>query len=102
MREMRKIPSERAAARAGVYRYKRVHINHLIEITPRTVILPLSQHIGAPCVPLLAGGERVETGQLIASSPKGKLGSNLHASIDGVLEILPDAVSILSEGSRTA
>jgi Na+-translocating ferredoxin:NAD+ oxidoreductase RnfC subunit len=102
MREMRKIPSERAAARAGVYRYKRAPIDHLIEITPRTVILPLSQHIGAPCVPLLARGERVETGQLIAASPKGELGSNLHASIDGTLEILPNAVSILSEGSLTA
>jgi Na+-translocating ferredoxin:NAD+ oxidoreductase RnfC subunit len=102
MREMRKIPAERAAARAGVYKYKRVHIDRLAEISPKTVILPLSQHIGAPCTPLFADGDRVETGQLIASPPAGKLGSNLHASIDGTLKILPDAIVISSEGSHTA
>jgi hypothetical protein len=102
MREMRKIPTERAAARSGMYRYKHALIDRLVEIKPESVILPFSQHIGAPCVPLFAEGEHVEAGQLIASPPEGKLGSNLHASIDGTVKLLPDAVAILSERKLAA
>jgi Na+-translocating ferredoxin:NAD+ oxidoreductase RnfC subunit len=101
MRGMRKIPTARAAARAGVYKYKHVYADRLVEIKPKSVTLPFSQHIGAPCEPLLTEGQRVETGQLIASPPNGKLGGNLHASIDGILKILPDAVVISSEGGHT-
>lgn len=48
--------------------------------------LLLSQGIGAPSAPVVSKGDRVARGQLIAACPEGKLGSNLHASVSGVVE----------------
>ncbi|MDR1472768.1 MAG: SLBB domain-containing protein [Synergistaceae bacterium] len=100
LRDMRKIPSERAAARAGVARYKHIHIDSLAEAHPHTVFISMSQHIGAPCVPVVEDGVRVRAGDLIASSPVGNLGSNIHASIDGVVAILESSIAISSGGSH--
>lgn len=48
------------------------------------VRIPLKMHIGAPDKPLIAVGQRVTRGQLIAV-PNG-LGANIHASIDGTVK----------------
>ena len=42
------------------------------------LVYPLSQHIGAPAKPVVAVGERVLTGQLIASAG-GYVSANIHA-----------------------
>jgi len=49
---------------------------------PKQVVLPLSQHIGAPSQPLVSAGEEVVPGQKIAEA-KGKVSVPLHASIGG-------------------
>jgi electron transport complex protein RnfC len=49
---------------------------------PKQVVLPLSQHIGAPSEPLVSVGEQVMTGQKIAEA-KGMVSVPLHASISG-------------------
>jgi len=49
---------------------------------PHKVILPVLQHIGVPCVPLVKKGDRVKIGQIIASSD-APLSSNVHATISG-------------------
>ena len=49
---------------------------------PKTVAIPLSQHIGAPAVPLVKAADRVKTGQLIARS-EGFISANIHASVTG-------------------
>lgn len=62
----------------------------------------LSQGIGAPSVPVVGAGDRVRRGQLIASCPEGKLGSNLHASVSGVVEeVTETAVRIRADGEQT-
>ena len=61
---------------------------------PETVTLPMSQHIGAPCEPVVKDGEHVEAGQLIAACPEGKLGTNLHASISGTVRCGDRAITI--------
>ncbi len=59
---------------------------------PDKVILPLSQHIGAPTRALVKVGERVLRGQLIADSDSF-IAAPVHASISGtVVEIAPCAV----------
>lgn len=35
---------------------------------PEKILLSMSQHIGAPCVPVVKKGDRVEVGQLVADS----------------------------------
>ena len=49
---------------------------------PAKVILPMQQHIGAPCSPVVKVGDVVGVGQLIADSEK-YVSAPIHASISG-------------------
>ncbi|HEY8345011.1 MAG TPA: electron transport complex subunit RsxC [Bacillota bacterium] len=49
---------------------------------PRQVVLPLSQHIGAPAEPLVSVGDQVLLGQKIAEA-QGMVSVPLHASVAG-------------------
>lgn len=47
------------------------------------ITIPLRQHVGGPCNPIVEIGQEVEKGQLIAT-PEG-LGANIHSSVYGVV-----------------
>ncbi len=49
---------------------------------PAKVILPMQQHIGVPCSPVVKKGDTVGVGQLIADSEK-YISAPIHASISG-------------------
>ncbi|WP_297421998.1 electron transport complex subunit RsxC [Clostridium sp.] len=49
---------------------------------PNKVVIPLSQHIGAPCTPLVKVGDKVKKGQIIGKSD-AFMHSPIHASISG-------------------
>ncbi len=49
---------------------------------PRFLILPLQQHIGAPAKPLVAVGDTVDKGQMIAAA-EGYVSAPVHASSSG-------------------
>lgn len=51
---------------------------------PATVVIPLSQHIGAPAVACVAKGDRVKVGQVIATAG-GFVSSAIHSSVSGVV-----------------
>lgn len=51
---------------------------------PSVVTIPLSQHIGAPATALVAKGDKVKTGQLIAQA-NGFVSSNIHSSVTGTV-----------------
>lgn len=54
---------------------------------PQQVIIPLVQHLGAPAVPVVAKGDQVKVGTLIAKSG-GVISANIHSSVSGkVLKI---------------
>ncbi len=93
-RRSRKIPTQRAAARAGVLDYYHADLDRMEEFTPDTVTLLLNQQIGAPCQPVVREGDQVSEGQLVARCPEGKLGANLHASITGVVARVGDVIVI--------
>lgn len=52
--------------------------------SPKRVSIPVSQHIGAPCTPLVKKGERVLVGQKIGDAEKG-LACPIHASVSGTV-----------------
>ena len=54
---------------------------------PSTVVIPLQQHIGAPCEPLegIEEGARVKMGQKIADS-SGFVSAPIHASVSGTIK----------------
>ena len=59
---------------------------------PKTVCIPMAQHIGAPCVPCVAVGEHVKRGQKIGQT-RSFVSAPVHASISGtVTEIAPHLV----------
>ncbi len=74
---------------------------------PERVVLPMLQHIGAPCTPTVKKGDTVAVGQVIGDSDKF-LSVPIHASVSGVVESVADvklangtmapAVTILSDG----
>ena len=72
------------------------NVGPLIEETPRVnrVVLPLKQHAGAPSVPTVRVGERVREGDLVADIPDKALGAKIHASIDGVVTDVREAITI--------
>lgn len=55
-----------------------------------SVKLKLRQHIGAPALPKVSVGQRVEAGNLVASPADNALGSNIHASISGMVTHVND------------
>ena len=52
-------------------------------ITPAQVVIPLQQHIGAPCTPLVSVGDKVLRGQKIGDSEG--LCVPVHASVSGTV-----------------
>jgi electron transport complex protein RnfC len=49
---------------------------------PAQVVIPMSQHIGAPCTPLVAVGDEVKLGQKIGEA-KAPVSAPIHASVSG-------------------
>jgi len=93
----RKISKNRLVHRYELAPYER-HDLPLSRIgVPGTVRLSLSQSAGAPAQPVVSVGTAVRRGELVARIPEGKLGSNLHASIDGTV-VSVDENGIVLEG----
>ena len=53
-------------------------------ILPRRLVIPVRQHIGAPAKPIVAVGERVLKGQMIAAAD-GAISAPIHASSSGTI-----------------
>jgi len=51
---------------------------------PKQVVIPISQHIGAPAAPVVAKGDKVLVGQVIAKSA-GFVSANIHSSVSGTV-----------------
>lgn len=72
----------------------KISVNAAIEDFPIMDIayISVSQHLGAPAEPVVAKGDRVKTGQLIAKA-SGFISANIHSSVSGTvtsIEMLPD------------
>jgi len=75
--------------KGGIYppHYKKQTENMIIEnaLEPKYVVIPLSQHIGAPCDPLVVAGDMVKVGQKIGES-KAFVSAPIHASVSGTVK----------------
>jgi len=69
--------------------FKELTKDKAIEVLPppAQAILPVSQHIGAPAKPVVAKGDQVKKGQLIAE-PGGFISAAVHASISGKVKAI--------------
>ncbi|MBN2802807.1 MAG: electron transport complex subunit RsxC [Deltaproteobacteria bacterium] len=74
---------------------------------PDEIIIPVSQHIGAPSTPCVAKGDPVLMGQLIAAS-SGFVSANIHSSVSGTVKAIEprpgqmgvDVLSIIIENDH--
>jgi len=62
---------------------------------PAAVRVKLRQHAGQPAAPTVQEGKKVKKGQIVGRVEEGKLGANVHASIDGkVRAVTADYIEI--------
>lgn len=69
--------------------YNKITATMPIEVldAPKEVVIPLSQHIGAPCEPIVKVGDRVLLGQKIGDSDK-PVSSPIHATVSGTVKAI--------------
>ena len=65
--------------------------------TPKSVLIPLSMHIGAPAVPVVKVGDHVKIGQTVAEAA-GYVSAKIHSSVSGKVKSVDTA--ILSNGRK--
>ncbi len=91
----RKIGKDRLTRRYRLSAYESHELPLSRPPLPGAVRLPLKQTPGVPPAPVVSVGDSVRKGELVAELPEGKLGANLHASIDGtVTEIGLDHITL--------
>jgi len=80
-----KLPSFKGGIHPPHYKSETEHKAIVICPLPEKIILPLSQHIGAPCKPLVEVGQHVKAGQKIAQA-EAFISAPIHASVSGTVE----------------
>ena len=65
--------------------------------TPKSVLIPLSMHIGAPATPIVKVGDTVKIGQTIAEAG-GYVSAKIHSSVSGKIKSVDSTV--LSNGKQ--
>ena len=99
-REYRRVSSHRIATRLGVDAYYDYKITECLELQPEQVSIPLSQHIGAPCVPVVVAGQTISEGALVGQMPENSLGARIHASIEGIVTEVTDRFVVINCSDR--
>lgn len=64
---------------------------------PKEILLPTSQHIGAPATPIVKAGDVVKVGQVVAEA-KGFVSSPIHSPVSG--KVLKIETILLSTGQE--
>ena len=64
---------------------------------PKEILLPMSQHIGAPATPVVKVGDEVKVGQIIAES-SGYVSAPIHSSVSGKVVKIENC--LLSDGKE--
>lgn len=85
----RRIPIDRLIHKLGLQRFPNEGPLADRELKPRRVGIPLKQHAGSPCEPVVTVGQQVSRGDVVGRPPvvdgKPALGAPVHASISGAV-----------------
>jgi electron transport complex protein RnfC len=60
---------------------------------PEVAYIPVGQHIGAPATPIVAKGDKIKVGQLIAKA-SGFVSANIHSSVSGTVIGIENMVDV--------
>ncbi len=97
-REYKRYPVSKLIYKLGLNSYDVKAPISDVTISSNTISILLSQHIGAPSIPVVNIGDKVFKGDLIAKVEDNKLGSNIHSSVDGVISDIRDNMIIINRG----
>ncbi len=102
---------KRAALGAGVPHEKGTAGLATVKMpVPAKVVLPMQQHIGAPCTPVVKKGDAVMVGTLVGKA-EGSISANIYSSVSGTVASIDNvrmldgstvqAVAITTDGQQT-
>ncbi len=95
MKEYRRVPLSQLRKRLQIEEYERETPYRQPECRPAMVRIKMKQHAGQAAIPAVQEGKRVKKGQVVGRVEEGKLGANVHSSIDGkVNAVTADYVEI--------
>lgn len=110
MKDTLALPKKAYRTKGGVHVPHRKNTAHSqsVELTDvKTVTIPMSQHIGAPCTPTVKVGDTVDVGQVIGATD-AFVSAPIHSSISGTVKKIDkvitadgnkvDAITIESDG----
>ena len=96
-RDYRKVPVPRLLKRIEFDEYNSHADLTDVEVNADEVKLFLSQHVGAPSIPVVKIGDKVLEGTLIADIPTDKLGAKIYSSIGGTVSEITQKHIIISK-----
>jgi len=97
MKEYRRVPLSQLRRRLQVEDYERETPFEEGLSQPASVRIKLKQHAGQAANAVVTEGKKVKKGQLVGCVEEGKLGANIHASIDGkVRAVTADYIEIVA------
>ena len=94
-REMKRVPIERLTSRMGLEPYDVSAPISDVQVKPESVRIMMSQHVGVPATPVVKVGDKVTVGQVVGRVPDDKLGTHVHASINGTVTDVTDRYIII-------
>lgn len=94
-RDLRKVPVMRLKEKLGLAQYDVPAPLTEVQIPVKTVKIPMSQHIGAPAKAVVAQGDAVTKGEVIAEAADG-LSVAIHASVDGIVKKATEREVVIS------
>jgi len=83
MKEYRRVPLSQLRKRLQVEEYERETPYQDVTVKPAVVRIKMKQHAGEAAAPAVKEGQKVKQGQAVGRVAAGKLGADVHASMDG-------------------
>lgn len=80
--------------KGGVHPPQRKHTEECVTVVlgiPSKVIIPMVQHLGAPCQPLVKKGDTVKVGQMIGNT-EAFVSAPIHSSVSGTVTAVEDRI----------
>lgn len=91
----RRVPISRLIRKLGLFDFTNKGPMVGETVTPKQVVLPLKQHVGAPAQPTVRAGDAVKVGDVVAKPAAGALGAVIHASISGKVREVANSTVIV-------
>jgi Na+-translocating ferredoxin:NAD+ oxidoreductase RnfC subunit len=94
MHEHRRVPVKKLVQRLGLADYDVPAPWTDEQPRARVLTYPLHSAVGAPAEAVVAEGDSVRAGQVLAAIAAGKLGAQVHSAVDGRVTAVGDAIVV--------